>query len=221
MFSVSKSIQNAGRAVLHAFYDIKITGQLPKSKTPLVLIANHSGLIDGPLLFCATNRTMAVLTKTEVFNQFTRPILNTGLAIETDWKDADRSAVVNAQRFLAEGFDVGLFPEGTRCRGNFAWLKDGVVLINAKEHSDFIPVFIFGSRLTGRSKNWIPPYKSLIEIVIGNPIQASDVYSNDFDVLNRKHIAIAGERLRQSLQLQMQAAQATVSNELPEDDVSE
>lgn len=221
MFSLAKTIQNAGRSILNIYFDIRIIGSLPKTNKPLVLLGNHTGLIDGPLLFSATNRTMAVLTKTEVFNGFTKRILNSGLAIETDWKDADRTAVVNGRKYLANGVDVGLFPEGTRCRGDFAWLKDGVILINSESRADFIPVFIFGTRHTGKSKNWIPPYKSLIEIVIGSPIKAADLYHENFDDLNRKQISIVGERLRQSLQLQLQGAQASVSNALPEDDVSE
>jgi 1-acyl-sn-glycerol-3-phosphate acyltransferase len=220
MFSLAQSIQNACRSIMKSFYEIRIIGEVPNSTNPLVLVGNHVGFIDGFIMLCATKRPISVLIKTEVFNKFTAPVINVSLGIETDWKDADRAAVVLAQDRLASGIDVGLFPEGTRCRGDFAWLKDGALLINSQARADFVPVFIFGSRLTGKSKNWIPPFMSLIEIVIGEPIKADLIYSQDFDALSRKQIAIAGERLRQSLQLQLQVALTSVSNTLPEDDVS-
>ncbi len=217
--NLQKSIQNLGRSLLHTYFDIRITGQLPDSKLPLVLVGNHSGFVDGFILFTATKRPIEVLTKTEVFNNFTRWFLLSGGAIETDWKDADYAAIDSARKCLASGKDVGLFPEGTRCRGNFAWLKDGVILLNSEQKADFVPVFIFGTRLTGKSKSWIPPYKSLIEVVIGSPVNADDVYGNTFDKNLRKDIAVAGERLRQALQLQLFSVEQNVAGKLPEDDV--
>ncbi len=220
-FNLQMSIQNFGRMVLKSYFDIRITGQMPKSAKPLVLVGNHSGFMDGFMLFCSTNRPIKVLTKTEVFNQFTRPILKSGGAIETDWKDADFLAIQNSRETLFQSVDVGLFPEGSRCKGDFAWLKDGVVVLNAQQRADFIPVFIFGTRLTGKSKNWIPPYKSLIEISIGEPIVANDIYSLEFDSLNRKDISIAGERLRQKLQKQLFEISKEVANPLPTDEVAD
>ena len=220
-FSLEKSIQNFGRAIFQSYYDIRITGQMPASKNPLVLVGNHSGFIDGFMLFCSTNRAIKVLTKTEVFNVISKPILNAGGAIETDWKDADFAAIESARKTLYSGKDVGIFPEGSRCKGNFAWLKDGVILLNSDRRSDFVPVFIFGTRLTGKSKNWIPPYKSLIEIVIGDPISSLDIYTQEFDHHNRKSISIAGERLRQRLQLQLTEVSKHVANVLPTDEVAD
>jgi len=219
--NLEKTIQNFGRSLFNSFYDIRISGSMPETNSPLVLIGNHSGFIDGFMLFCATTRPIKVLTKTEVFNSFTKPILDTGGAIETDWKDADFTAIDDARKVLASGKDVGIFPEGSRCKGDFAWLKDGVIVLNANTQSDFVPVFIFGTRFTGKSKSWIPPYKSLIEIVIGQPIIASDIYGIDFDKTNRKSISVAGERLRQRLQLQLQEISKDVANALPTDEVAQ
>lgn len=218
-FSLEKSIQNFGRYLLKAYFDLRVIGSVPDSKKPLVLVANHLGLIDGFMLYCSTNRLTRVLTKTEVFNKVTAPILNSGGAIETDWKNADYVAINKARQTLSQGIDVGIFPEGTRCKGNFEWIKDGVILINSTSRVDFVPVFIFGTRFTGKSKNWVPPYKSLIEIVIGSPISSTEIYQHEFDGQNRKDIAIAGERLRQKLALQLAQAQLQVANLLPTDEV--
>ncbi len=219
--SLEKSIQNFGRALFRSFYEIRITGQMPQTSRPMVLVGNHSGFIDGFMLFCSTTRPIKVLTKTEVFNTFTKPILNAAGAIETDWKDADFAAIEAAREVLKAGKDVGIFPEGSRCKGDFAWVKDGVIVLNSDERADFIPVFIFGTRFTGKSKNWIPPYKSLIEIVIGESVQSNEIYSDDFDSQNRKSISIAGERLRQRLQLQLAVVAKNVANELPTDEVAQ
>ncbi len=220
-FSLEKSIQNFGRTLLKSFYEIRISGSVPVTKEPLVLIGNHSGFMDGFMLFCATQRPINVLTKTEVFNAATRPFLNSGGAIETDWKHADFKAIDDARRVLAGGKDVGIFPEGSRCKGDYAWIKDGVVLLNSTTRADFLPIFIFGTRLTGKSKSWIPPYKSLIEIVIGAPINADEIYGPDFLSSNRKSISVAGERLRQRLQLQLVEASKNVANALPTDEVAQ
>ena len=219
-FSLEKTIQNFGRYILNAFYEIRIIGEIPESSSPLVLCGNHSGLIDGFMLYCSTNRQTRVLTKMEVFNPFTNFFLNQGGAIKTDWKNADRDAILTAKNALELGLDVGIFPEGTRCKGDFAWLKDGVVLINAVSRVPFVPVFIFGTRFTGKSKNWIPPYKSLIEIVIGESIHQETIYRDGFDETSRKEIAVAGERLRQILSGQLQVAQTRVANLLPTDEAN-
>lgn len=219
-FNLQMTIQNFGRAILKSFYDIEITGQMPATKKPLLLLGNHSGFLDGFILFCATSRPISVLTKTEVFNSATKSFLIAGGAIETDWKDADHLAITSARETLAEAKDIGIFPEGTRCKGNFSWLKDGVVVINSDVKADFVPIFIFGTRQTGKSKNWIPPYKSLIEVVIGEPINAIDIYETSFDKFSRKDISIAGERLRQRLQAQLFEASKHVAQMLPEDEVA-
>ena len=219
--NIAMSIQNFGRSLLGSYFEIRVTGDIPKTDRPLVLVANHSGFMDGFMLFFATKRPIAVLTKTEVFNSVTRRILESGGAIETDWKDADYFAVAKSRSKLEEGIDVGLFPEGTRCKGDYSWLKDGVIVLNAKQRADFIPVFIFGTRLTGKSKNWIPPYKSLIEVVVGQPVAAVDIYGDDFSDTNRKEISIAGERLRQRLQKQLLFVAQEVANPLPTDEVAQ
>ena len=211
-FSLQMTIQNLGRAILRSFYDIRIVGSMPTTKEPVVLVANHSGFMDGFILFCATRRPIKVLTKTEVFNSISRPVLNAGGAIETDWKDADFFAIEHSRKTLNNQMDVGIFPEGSRCKGDFAWLKDGVILLNSEQRADFVPVFIFGTRQTGKAKNRIPPYKSVIEIVIGEPISASNVYFDDFSKSVRKDLAVAGERLRQQLQSQLLVCAKEVAN---------
>lgn len=218
-FNLEKTIQNFGRFLLNSYYEIRIIGEIPRTDRPLILLGNHSGLIDGFMLYCSTTRLTRVLTKFEVFNSFTSLVLANGGAIKTDWKHADHNAVAQARNALAEGIDVGIFPEGTRCKGNFEWIKDGVIAINATARVDFVPIFIFGTRFTGKSKNWIPPYKSLIEIVIGEPIPASDIYAINHDIHGRKNIAVSGERLRQKLSLQLESAQLKVANLLPTDEV--
>jgi 1-acyl-sn-glycerol-3-phosphate acyltransferase len=219
--NLAMTIQNFGRAVLSSYFDIRVSGEIPKTEKPLVLVANHSGFMDGFMLFFATKRPIAVLTKIEVFNRFSRSLLESGGAIETDWKDADYWAIEKSRTKLQEGIDIGLFPEGTRCKGDYSWLKDGVIVLNAKQRADFIPVFIFGTRLTGKSKGWIPPYKSLIEVVVGEPVAAMDVYGSNFSDTNRKEISIAGERLRQRLQKQLLFIAQEVANPLPTDEVAQ
>jgi hypothetical protein len=61
----------------------------------------------------------------------------------------------------------------------------------------------------------------LIEISIGEPIAAEDVYSIEFNSLNRKDISIVGERLRQELQKQLFEISKEVANPLPTDEVAD
>lgn len=205
---------------MRLMYQVRVhhAERLPRAGATLVA-ANHAGLIDGPLLLCLGPRPLSVLAKEELFRGPIGSVLRAGGAIKTDWRHADRSALGEARRALAAGGAVGIFPEGTRCRGTFEWLRGGITYLAAHSDAVVVPVAIVGSRLTGKSKSWIPKTRSPIDIVIGHPFRPDELPSAaDLDSPRLRH---ASELLRRKLAAHVAASAVELGRELPQDDVSD
>ena len=77
---------------------------------------------------------------------------------------ADRQAIRNAQTVVKEGHLLGIFPEGTRNRGDgeLLPLRGGTALISLKTGVPVVPVLICGVQDFR--------FRQPIKVIIGNPI---------------------------------------------------
>lgn len=214
-------VQSVARSVLTLGYRVEVHGlnEVP-ADGPAILAANHSGWLDGPMLLNATKRPMRVLAKHELWNSHFGPLMRAGRAIPVDWKHADRNALKLSLQALREQELVGLFPEGTRCRGNLDWMRDGISYLLSFEPVPVIPVAIFGTRPTGESKNYIPPLGSKIHVVLGQAI-APEILVQPGDVTKRSTSLAIGEKLRPLLAAHVQSSAERFGLSLPLDDVSD
>ena len=85
---------------------------------PVVLVANHSTMVEGPLLFGLLRRAAVFLVKRELFvGVIGRGLHRIGqLAVRRG--EPDRVPLLAAQAVLRAGGVVGVFPEGTRGAGS-------------------------------------------------------------------------------------------------------
>ena len=214
------NLQFVVRRLLSLGYRVQVHGKehVP-ARGPVILAANHTGWIDGPMLAFAADRQLRVLAKHELWNGPFRKIVSAGEGIPIDWRRADRNALLEARSVLAAAGAVGIFPEGTRCRGDFSWLRDGVSYLLSHNVAPVVPVAILGTRRTGESRDSLPKLGSRIVVAVGAPIAHEELFQGG-DLRRRETSRRIGERLRPLLEDHVARCAVQYELPLPDDDVS-
>ena len=130
------------------FFRLKVTGaeHLPREGGAIVA-ANHVSLWDPPVVGAALPRPVCFMAKEELFEL---PLLGWTIlrlgAFPVRRNTADRTAIRTALGRLADGYLLGLFPEGTRSKnGELGNPEPGIALIAAKAGVPIIPAAIIGT----------------------------------------------------------------------------
>lgn len=114
---------------------------------PVLLVSNHSSVLDPPLIGGVTPRPVSFLAKAELFGiplfgRFIR-MLN---ARPVRREGADPAALRTALRILQEGRVLLVFPEGTRgAEGELRAGKAGAGMLAVLSGAQVVPVYISGS----------------------------------------------------------------------------
>ncbi|MGP3984450.1 lysophospholipid acyltransferase family protein [Streptomyces sp. KR80] len=142
---------------------------------PVILAVNHAHNIDGPMLMGTAPRPVHFLIKKEAFVGPLDPFLHAIGQLEVDRTTADRAAISRALGVLERGGVLGIFPEGTRGDGDFASLRAGLAYFAVRSGSPIVPVAVLGSaERTGRLIPALPPLRSRVDVVFGDPFTAGD-----------------------------------------------
>jgi 1-acyl-sn-glycerol-3-phosphate acyltransferase len=151
-------------------YDVHVHGaeHVPR-EGPVVLAANHIGIIDGPLLAILAPRPVHALTKVEMFRGPLGRFLASAGQIPLDRFHTDPGAVKSAVRVLRDGGVVGIFPEGTRGSGELELFHRGAAYLALTTGAPIVPVLWFGTREPGGSSSSLPPRRARIDVVFGTP----------------------------------------------------
>jgi cytidylate kinase len=135
-------------AIARTMFRLESRGRENVPATGAVLLAaNHSSVLDPPLIGSATDRQLSFLAKAELFDLplfgglirrvNARPIRREG---------ADPSALRTAMRVLEDGGALLIFPEGTRGdEGIIRSAKAGAGMLAVLSGAAVVPVFIKGS----------------------------------------------------------------------------
>ncbi|PWI06022.1 1-acyl-sn-glycerol-3-phosphate acyltransferase [Streptomyces sp. NWU339] len=170
---------------------------------PVVLAVNHSHNIDGPMVMGVAPRPTHFLIKKEAFVGPLDPFL-TGIGqVKVDRDTTDRTAVSQALGVLREGGVLGIFPEGTRGEGDFASLRAGLAYFAVRGGAPIVPVAVLGSsRRGGRLIKGLPPLRSRVDVVFGDPFDAGDGDGRR----TRKALDAATERIQKQLTAHLENA---------------
>ena len=114
---------------------------------PVLIVANHSSVLDPPLVGGMCPRQLTFLAKAELFRipGFGGLIRRLG-ARPLRREGADPSALRTARRVLAEGKALLVFPEGTRGpEGELREAKAGAGMLAVASGAAVVPVYIRGT----------------------------------------------------------------------------
>uniref|UniRef100_UPI002027CC96 lysophospholipid acyltransferase family protein n=1 Tax=Actinotalea sp. C106 TaxID=2908644 RepID=UPI002027CC96 len=115
-----------GRFLARVVWSTTVVGadRVPR-QGPVILAANHIGVIDGPLVHGCAPRGTHVLVKHEMFRGPVGAVLSAAGQIPVDRRNG-RPALAAALAVLRRGGAVGIFPEGVRGRGDASSARAGV-----------------------------------------------------------------------------------------------
>lgn len=200
------------RWLIRRRYDVRVHGaeHLPTSG-PVVVAANHIGIIDGPLMAIFAPRPVHAMTKVEMFRGFPGRFLRWAGQVPLDRFHADPRAVRFAVRCLREGRVVGIFPEGTRGAGELELFHRGAAYLAMTVGAPVVPLIMFGTREPGGSSSSLPPRRAVIDLVFCPPF-AVDAVSWP---RTRDHVGETSRLLRSRMLADLEEAVRTTGRSLP------
>ncbi|MGH2500419.1 MAG: lysophospholipid acyltransferase family protein, partial [Candidatus Limnocylindria bacterium] len=160
---------------------------------PVVFVANHSSHLDTPTILRAMprkwrNRT-AVAAAADYFYDSRWKARGVALLFNTvplgrKGGGMDNGATDHVDRLIDEGWNLVMFPEGTRSRdGEIGRVRSGAAVIAANHDIDIVPIYLSGTheamppgqswprRIPGRFLS----RRHQIEVRFGRPIRPRDV----------------------------------------------
>lgn len=170
---------------------------------PVIFAVNHSHNIDGPMVMGVAPRPTHFLIKKEAFVGPLDPFLNGIGQLKVDRTTTDRTAISRALGVLEQGGVLGIFPEGTRGGGDFASLRAGLAYFAVRGGAPIVPVAVLGSsERRGRLMKGLPPLRSRVDVVFGDPFDAGDGSGRR----TRKALDEATERIQKQLTAHLENA---------------
>lgn len=161
-----------GSALAKALFAVRVEGteQVPRHG-PVLLAGNHSGFLDGPLVFLLAPRRTGVLAKSEIFVG-PWPRLWAWLdVVPVHRGTADRSALRAGLAVLTGGGALTVFPEGTRGTGTLDSVTDGVAWLALRSGADVVPVAISGTAQAVPRGSWRPRLRTPVTVRFGPPLR--------------------------------------------------
>lgn len=162
--------RRVGQALFHSLYRTEVVGRelVPRSG-PVLFAANHTGVLDGPLVMGLAPRPTHFLVKVEMFHGVAGWVLDRCGQIPIDRSTADRRALQAALVVLARGGVVGVFPEGRRGRGDVAAVQSGVTFLAMVSGAPVVPIACLGTRRPGDAVGRPPGPGHRVAVVFGEP----------------------------------------------------
>jgi 1-acyl-sn-glycerol-3-phosphate acyltransferase len=165
---------------------------------PVLIVANHSSVLDPPLVGGMCPRQLTFLAKAELFRipGFGGLIRRLG-ARPLRREGADPSALRTARRVLAEGRALLVFPEGTRGEeGRLREAKPGAALLAVQSGATVVPVYVSGSgRAWPRGRRLPRPAK--VMVTFGAPLRFQQATGADrkaqYETASRQMMAAIAE----------------------------
>src|SRR5207342_3280068 len=158
------------RWLIRRRYDVREhgAGNVPP-QGPVIVAANHTGVIDGPLLAIFGPRPVHALTKREMFEGRLGRFLQASGQIPLDRLATDRAAIRACLHVLEHGGAVGIFPEGNRGAGDLTRFRNGAAYLALVTGAPIVPLMMYGTRPPGGGKDALPEPGTVIDLVYGAP----------------------------------------------------
>lgn len=203
-----------GRFLARVVWNTSVVGadRVP-ADGPVLLAANHTGIVDGPILLGVAPRPAHVLVKEEMFVGPVGWVLRAAGQISVD-REGGRAALSSALGVLRRDGVVGIFPEGNRGRGDATNARAGIAWLALNGHAPVVPVAVLGTRRTGESVNHLPGLRRRLVVEFGEPI----VVERTSTVTGREALVTANDAIRTALADLVTRASARSGVALPADE---
>lgn len=160
-----------GAGLVRSLYAARAHGaENVPSRGPVILAANHTGYLDGAVVFGLAPRPAHFLVLASTFELGVGPLLHLSGQIPLEQGRGDRTALTSALGVLERGGAVGIFPEGARGSGDLGRFHRGTAYLALTTGAPVVPVIMFGTRAAGGHKNALPPRGGPVDIVYGDPM---------------------------------------------------
>lgn len=205
--------RQVGRFLAHVVWATEVLGADHVPLTgPVIISANHTGLVDGPVIHGVVPRGTHILVKDEVFRGPVGTVLRAAGQIPVD-RFGGRPALAAGLGVLRRGGAVGIFPEGVRGRGDAAQAHAGVAWLAVTSGAPVVPTAVLGTRRTGEGVGRVPGPRRRLVVAFGPPVHLERVPG----VSGRQAVADAHEVLRAVLADHVRATVARTGVALPDD----
>ncbi len=142
--------QFASRWFFRVYNGMKIYNYevVPKNEQ-FVTVANHASIWDGFIMGGAVRLPLFIMVKKEAFeNPMKGWYLRKVLCFPVDRSKVDASAIKHAMKLLNDGYNLGIFPEGTRNRNGYVSpFKAGAIKFALKKKLPIVPAYIANSHM--------------------------------------------------------------------------
>lgn len=184
------------RLLLLLLYRARAHGRRHVPRTgPVLLVANHTGYLDGALVLAMSPRPSHFLVLDRSFTGLAGWLLRGSGQIPIDQRRGDRRALGAALAVLGRGGVVGIFPEGGRGRGDLEQAGKGMAWLALRGGATVVPTACLGTRATGALAASWPRLRSRMVVDFGDPVEL-DLPDG---VPGRVRLDLATEQLRRAL----------------------
>ena len=164
------------------------------ARGPVLIVANHSSLLDPPLVGGMAPRQLSFMAKAELFRVPLFGALISRLnARPVRREGADAGALRTALRVLQEGGVLLMFPEGTRGpEGMLREPKPGAAMLAVLSGAQVVPVFVKGSGRAWPRGQRLPTLAKVM-VAFGPPMvfarRSPDGRKMDYEAVSREMMA--------------------------------
>ncbi len=192
-----------GWVLFHGLFAVRVSGaeHVPRHG-PVLLAGNHTGFLDGPLVYTVSPRPASFLAKSELFVGPLARALGWLGQIPVHRGRPDREALRAGLAVLERGEALGVFPEGTRGAGTLDAVNDGLAYLALRSGALVVPVAVLGTAEALPRGRRFPTLRAPVRVVFGRPISV-DV---DGDPRARRTVGAAAEQLRLALVAHLEVA---------------
>ncbi len=164
--------------LLHPF-NLKGAENIPRYGRAII-ISNHQSNWDPIIVAMITYRFVHWLGKIELFqNKLLAWFFKSVNVIPVDRENVKPRTLIDCMKLLKNDKVLGIFPEGTRVKGEGNDIADGFVLFAIRTKSPIIPVHI-----NGNSKPW-----GKLSLTVGEPIVLEEEFKKNVRDIDTATIA--------------------------------
>lgn len=195
-----------GVLLFHSVFRVTVRGGEHVPRTGAVLMAgNHTGFLDGPLVYALSPRSATFLAKSELFVGPLARALGWLGQIPVHRGRPDRAALRAGLAVLQGGGALGVFPEGTRGNGTLEVVSDGLAYLALHSGAPVVPLAVIGTAAAMPKGSRLPRWRAPVTVVFG-PAFELDI---EGDPRARRTVRAAAEQIRLVMVAHLGAAAAS------------